>query len=461
MTARLEIRDPIHGFIHREPHEQDIIDTPVFQRLRRIKQLALATLVYPGAVHTRFDHSLGAFHVASKVAAKLLDSSTDTRLVRLAVLLHDIGHGPFSHVSEEILDKFAVRERLRLEPGRQVHEELTEKIILNHPDLARLLSPNEREHVVGLLNGQWGDTVLKSIISGPLDVDKQDYLLRDSYFCGVKYGVYDLDRLTENLRVHEDGEDRFLALSHDGVHVLEQFVLARYYMTTQVYRHRVRLISDEMIVRGISLGIVEDKIDWLRRLYTYDGSADFVTEYLAWNDERLTARILEQDTREGYAKELFRRLSERRLLKRVFFCRPSDFEDPEIRARIFQGGKEFLTALEAAVGRQLGFDPHLVAATRVKVKSVRAQAATTEGQVIVLTTNGPRYFDQESSLFKSIDEAIQEQFLEIYAPVEYKDDKEKKRRRREFYDDITGIIKGLANPQSKLFDTKDAGGNEA
>lgn len=453
MPSKLEIRDPIHGFIQREPHEQEIIDTPVFQRLRKIKQLAMASLVYPGALHTRFDHSIGAFHVASRVAARLLTSSTEARLVRLAALLHDIGHGPYSHVSEDILERFAVRKKLRVEPGRQIHEVLTEEIILRDADLARLLSPKEREQVVGLLNGKWGDTVLKSIISGPLDVDKQDYLLRDSYFCGVKYGVYDLDRLGENLCIHEDGEDRFLALSSDGVHVLEQFVLARYYMTTQVYRHRLRLISDEMIIRGICLGITEDKIDWLRDLYSYDGSKEFITEYLAWNDERLTARILEKDAPGGLAKEFFRRLSERKLLKRIFSCRPSDFEDPVVRSRVFQGGKELRDALESLVASHYGLDPHFVAATHVKVKSVRAQAATTEGQVTILTPHGPRNFDQESSLFRSIDEAIQEQFLEVYAAVEYRDEKEKRRRRKEFYQEITEMIKELANPQSKLFHT--------
>lgn len=105
MSSELEIRDPIHGFIFREPTEQGIIDTAIFQRLRRLRQLALAYLVYPGAVHTRFEHSLGAFHVACRVAKQLNLSAEEARLVRLAALLHDVGHGLFSHVSESVLEK--------------------------------------------------------------------------------------------------------------------------------------------------------------------------------------------------------------------------------------------------------------------------------------------------------------------------------------------------------------------
>src|SRR5690348_14610910 len=98
MIESLEIRDPVHGFIHREPYERDLIDTKLLQRLRSLHQLALAYFVYPGATHTRFDHSLGAFHVATGLANVLVESESERRLVRLATLLHDVGHGPFSHV---------------------------------------------------------------------------------------------------------------------------------------------------------------------------------------------------------------------------------------------------------------------------------------------------------------------------------------------------------------------------
>ena len=99
---------------------------------------------------------------------------------------------------------------------------------------------------LGILDGEWGDSVMKDIVSGPLDADKQDYLLRDSYFCGVKYGVYDLDRLVGVLCTHQDKQDRYLAIKEDGINTLEQFVLAKYYMTIQVYRHKTRLKSQTL-----------------------------------------------------------------------------------------------------------------------------------------------------------------------------------------------------------------------
>ncbi len=226
MSSGLEIRDPIHGFIYRDPHEAEIIDTTVFQRLRRLRQLALANLVYPGAVHTRFEHSLGAFWVAKKTCSRLLHEESEIRLVTLSALLHDIGHGPFSHVSEDIFEEFTDKEKFGLKPKQQIHEVITAKLILENKELSYLLSQREREQIVGLLEGTYGSSVLQNIVSGPIDVDKQDYLLRDSYFCGVKYGLYDLDRLVNTLRIHKDSFDRYLALSEDGVHALEQFCVS-------------------------------------------------------------------------------------------------------------------------------------------------------------------------------------------------------------------------------------------
>jgi len=263
MLDNLEIRDPIHGFIYRDSHEREIIDTKVFQRLRSLHQLALAYLVYPGATHTRFDHSLGAFHIAGGLVHALTQSDSDKsdrRLVRLAVLLHDLGHGPFGHAAEPILKKHSSPTVFAGREESKIHELISEKIILENEELKRHLSDTEREKIVGLLAGTFGDTYLHEIVSGPIDADKQDYLLRDSHFTGVKYGIYDQERLRNTLRVHQDGEERVLAISIDGLHTLEQFVLAKYYMTTQVYRHRIRLITDQMIARAISLGIEEDKI---------------------------------------------------------------------------------------------------------------------------------------------------------------------------------------------------------
>src|SRR5262249_3216027 len=163
-------------------------------------------------------------------------------------------------------------------------------------------SQRDRERITGILQGEYGDNVLKGIVSGPIDADKQDYLLRDSYFCGVRYGVFDIDRLLETLTIIRDSiSERFLGINEAGIHALEQFVLAKYYLNTQVYSHKIRLITDSMIRRGIYLGIVADSIDWLMRLYTFDGSQDFVEKYVSWNDERLFTTMLSDATPAGRA----------------------------------------------------------------------------------------------------------------------------------------------------------------
>lgn len=443
-----EIRDPIHGFIYRTSLEQEIIDTPLFQRLRKIKQLAMASLVYPGAVHTRFEHSLGVMHLAGKLAERLNLDDENRRLVRLAALLHDIGHGPFSHVSEAIVDRFYNREKVSL-PGNneKIHELITYGLIERDLSLSKLLSEREREKIVGLLKGNWGDRLLKDIVSGPLDADKQDYLLRDSYFCGVKYGIYDSDRLIDTLEVLKDRDEHVLAVSVDGVHTLEQFVLAKYYMTTQVYRHKIRLITDAMITRAIELGIVKDNLDYLSRLYSFDGTEEFFNNWLAWNDEVLTTTICTDSTPEGYCKKIFRRLAERNLFKQIFSMRIGDLKNPVVRQRISEEFDSFKEEIERKVGESLEIEPHLVISNKFTIQSVREQSRNSVGSILVLRNGGPVTFEEESLLFRSIDEAEKDEFLEIYAPVVFKDPKDKKIRRREYNEKIQEIIENVVNRQ--------------
>ena len=308
------------------------MDTCIFQRLRRLRQLALASLVYPGATHSRFEHSLGAFHLAGKIASALDVDASETRLLKLAALLHDIGHGPFSHVAEPILKRHSDKKKLGDQVAEsKVHELISWQIISTDKELARLISDKHREQIVGLLKGTWGHSYLQEIVSGPVDADKQDYLLRDSLFSGVKYGVYDQERLSNTLVIHDDNDDKFLAISIDGMHALEQFVLAKYYMTTQVYRHKIRLITDQMIERGIALGIEEDKVAWLKTLYSFDGSPEYVAHYLEWSDDRLINEILGSATSDGYAKKFFTRLYNRQLFKCIFDVDQNDFPDPNVR----------------------------------------------------------------------------------------------------------------------------------
>jgi HD superfamily phosphohydrolase len=259
-----EIRDPIHGTIVIDDFERRVVDHPFVQRLRAIKQLGFVPVVYPGGVHDRFQHSLGVMHLAGQVWQQLrpsLDlSAADAdfvfRVVRLAGLLHDVGHAPFSHTTETVfpdIDVFVLpddwyRNECRPEQRQATHEDVSLAIIAHlaeqgvlPEDLARavaaVLSPLVRR---GPRMASLGPVVgiVRALISGELDCDRCDYLLRDSHFLGVQYGVYDLPRLLACLKVLPVDGEPHLGLDVHGVHALEGLLLARYHMFLQVYFHK-------------------------------------------------------------------------------------------------------------------------------------------------------------------------------------------------------------------------------
>jgi HD superfamily phosphohydrolase len=237
----LALRDPIHVYVRADDLETAVLATRPLQRLRWVRQLGLAHLVFPGAEHSRFSHALGAMELAGRVydalaekaPAGLLDADPrcpERRRVRLAALLHDIGHAPFSHSAEELF-----------EDGLS-HEDMTVRL-LRLPDVEAAIDradPGFRaEDVERILTGRGAEVerLLAQIVSGELDVDKMDYLLRDSLYCGVRYGNYDLGRLLETIVPLRDPAtlEWGIGIDEGGVHALEALVLARYYMFTQVY----------------------------------------------------------------------------------------------------------------------------------------------------------------------------------------------------------------------------------
>jgi HD superfamily phosphohydrolase len=296
-----EFRDPIHGFIKVWPHERAIIDTPEFQRLRRIRQLGLTSQVYHGAEHSRFGHALGVMHLAGEAVQRVVDGNRDlvrerlgwgpncveegTRrlvlLARLAALLHDVGHGPFSHTGEK-----------RLFPEGTDHQDYGAAIVraATIGDIIdSSLAPEgiTREEVAQLIVGTWVNPAgfVQELISSPWDVDKMDYLLRDSLYCGVEYGRFDLRRLVACLTLYgeSEGGELELAVEDGGIHALEGLVLARYFLFTQVYFHSVR--------RSYDLVLTELIEELMKRAYgvpTYPLLSDSA-EFLAWDDARVLA----------------------------------------------------------------------------------------------------------------------------------------------------------------------------
>lgn len=432
MSQSRKVRDPIHGFIELRGRECDILDTPLFQRARRIHQLAMAKLVYPGALHTRFDHTLGVLSVAGRLCDVLRIDADHVPIIRYAALLHDLGHGPFSHVSETILDLLSPHD-LEQAAGKKekIHELITQKVILEHNDLRHALAAKDREEIARLLREGLDLRIHRDIISGPLDADKQDYLLRDSYFCGVNYGVYDIDQFHQTLCAGDDNKDTALMVTANGVHALEQFVLAKYYLTTQVYRHKVRLITDNMLVRAIKLGVEQDKLPFLERLYIYQNTADYISNYLLWDDQRLTVELLKPEHENSYAGRMFRDLIERKLLKQVLslnlkhmpmnvrLALPQQFQ--QCRSEFEQGIAEELGRQEGA-----GVDPLHVILHYYKIESVRKQSRNSEAPIMVNKPGKPVPFEEESSLFQSINIGLNEEYLECYAPLAVQDERRKR-----------------------------------
>ncbi|MFH1259163.1 MAG: HD domain-containing protein [Elusimicrobiota bacterium] len=449
-----EIRDTIYGFITPSDTELNIINSTLFQRLRKIKQLSLESLVYPGAQHTRFEHSLGVLYIAKTMAEKLLlvDSDSDKiRIIRFAALLHDVGHGPFSHVSEDILDKYSAADENSANKDK-IHEKITVKIIETNKELSKVLGSEERKQIVGLLNGESSDlSLMREIVSGPIDADKQDYLLRDSYYCGVKYGVYDFHRLINTLTHYEEEDDKHIAINYDGVNALEQFVLAKYYMTTQVYRHKIRLVSDAMIVRDIELGIEKDGIGCLAELYNYNDSEKYLMNYLSWYDERLICEII-YNQKNGFANEIFSRLNERNLFKTVFSLNFKNFpETIPSKVRTLMAdicnkenkGKKIL--LESGIANILGTEPEFTIVYVFKFKSVKKKSGDSEGQIMVIQRDGrPNSFEQESTVFRAIDGDIDDIIFEIYAPMDYSNDLDDKiKKLSKFKRDIVEYLSSI------------------
>jgi HD superfamily phosphohydrolase len=258
-------------------------------------------------------------------------------------------------------------------------------------------------------------------VSGPLDADKQDYLLRDSHHCGVRYGIYDIGRFHDVLCRVSDVPGDLLAVDEDGVNTLEQFVLARYYLTTQVIAHKGRRITDAMLVRGLTLGVRADKVDFLQRLYTFEPGAQFIDEYVQWNDERLVSRLLEREHEKSWVGRFMRRLADRRLLKIVFRRAVTDFPALILDAdRV----RTIASAVEGEVAGILGVESQEVIFKIHRSPPTRKS----EGAVLIGRDNGQfEPFENRSLIFKSVDQSLREEHLECYAPLDGKDEQERRR----------------------------------
>ena len=317
MTRFEVVRDPLWNNIRLDPEALAVVDTPAVQRLRYVRQLGHAFLVYPGATHSRFEHALGAYHLARRALSQLEDAG-DVHLdprerlrLRLAALLHDVGHYPFSHSLEEA--------------GLPHHEQLATRH-LTGGELARRLAELgvPADELLALIQSRAREP-LAGLVSGSLDVDKLDYLSRDAWMCGVPYGVIDVDRLLTSLTVAAGPDGRpALALHEKGLAALESLLFAKYQMYRNVYwHHAVRsatVMFKRLVRRAISTGTVQPE-----------------TIAIA-TDDALIHDLLQQD-----GTGLARSLRERRLAKRALDVPATELpaetpswpsDDPELLERV-------------------------------------------------------------------------------------------------------------------------------
>ena len=314
------IRDPLWNNIRVDETALRLVDSAPFQRLRYVRQLGLAHLVYPGATHTRFEHALGAHHLA-RITLQMLGErgalegidSAESAIVRAAALLHDIGHYPFSHALEEI--------------GAPHHEEVARPLVTSGElggRLRRALGDDAPERIMALIRGE-SDSPLQGLISGSIDLDKIDYLKRDAFMCGVPYGEIDVDRLLNAMTVVPDPDSgaRTIGVSEKALSAMESLLFAKYQMYRNVYWHHTVRSATALYKRLVSDALERGDIS--------------ASELSGFTDEGLLGEL-----RRRAPSKLLDALAARRLYKRAFQC-PA--------AELPPGGGEWIASEPALVSR--------------------------------------------------------------------------------------------------------------
>jgi len=319
------IKDPVHGDIEVSEAHLSLLDAPVLQRLRYIRQLGFSYLVYPGANHTRFEHSLGTMHLAAMICRQLDLDAGERQLITAAALLHDIGHGPFSHAIEPLMEDCLHRSHHEI--GALLEDDRMSGL------LGRLgLDPGELARVIA------GGHRLSGIIYGDLDVDRMDYLLRDAHYTGAPYGTVDAHRLIRNTLVAEDGR---IVLHESGINAAESLLLARTLMRPAVYFHHVSRIAETMFLQAVHTHIRDN--------------VSLAAEVVRMDDAACMQALLTSD--DGLARLLARRIYTRALYKRALYVGKEQVDTSSMKeystiARREQVGEE--------IARGAGLKPHEV-----------------------------------------------------------------------------------------------------
>ncbi|AEH61674.1 metal dependent phosphohydrolase [Methanosalsum zhilinae DSM 4017] len=382
------IRDPVHGYIEMDTMGLGLCDTKRMQRLRRVRQLGTSNLVYPGANHTRFEHSLGTMHLAGMLTNQIEEPGTDEKdELRAAALLHDIGHGPLSHVSEGIIKHYT----------RQKHDDV--KHILKKEEIRDVLedfglNPSRlAKHIKG-------ETSIGQILCSEIDVDRMDYLIRDAHYTGVTFGLVDHIRLIHEMDFYENR----LVVRMGGLKAAESLLVSRFLMHPSVYFHHVSRIAETMCSKAIRYLIENKTIDPF--------------SFRKMDDSQLF-EAMRNDT--GYAGDIARRLEDRRLYKRALY---TGFESVSENVLKLQSSTD---RIETEIAELAGIEPEKV------LVDIPETPEITEMKAMVRTGDQIIRIDEASHVVSILEKAHLDNWrMGVYTPQEYREKVAKVAR--EFFD---------------------------
>ena len=389
------LRDPVHGYIHiTSPVIWRLLDTPEFQRLRRIRQLGGVFQVYHTAEHSRFSHSLGVYEIVRRMTEEVPDiggslSRQEKLVVLCAALLHDVGHGPYSHSFERL--------------SHCSHEQMTMRLILEDTDIHTVLAeadPSLPAEVAAVIQGTCPNPLLCDLISSQLDADRMDYLLRDAYETGTSYGTFDLERILRCLRV-KNGR---LCIKESGMHSVEDYIMARYHMYWQVYLHPVARAYEVMLqlfFDRYSEVRSQLKIDLLENVFRLSE----LTCFLVLDDYRLVTGLQQASVSDD---RILADLADRLLNRRLFdwIEEPDPSQEFQIRQRLEQAGLPTLFYLREDVSGSKVYLPYHEDRAQIRVLCADGEVRNLSHQsaiVSALDTMKPSvsrrlYFPKEAGL---------------------------------------------------------------
>ena len=395
-TMHKLIRDPIHGYIEIDELITALLDTVEMQRLHRIKQLGFSYLVYPGANHTRFEHSLGTYHLMNLILDRFAIAREREQELRVASLIHDVGHGPYSHVIEPLIKKFTGKSHEDIEDILFSHDEdkdeggesthIADVIAKYHLDGHKIL---------GFIKGD-AKGAFSKILNGEIDIDKMDYLVRDSFYTGVAYGVVDNMRLIQGLDFFND----HLVITEKGLLPAEYLLFSRFLMYPSVYSHHTTRIAQLMFARAVE-SLIESS----------PSPRDYALALRVMDDYEIDTMLRNAG---GYPEAMITLINERRLFKRALYIQLNRLEKNQMEelreeARV----KE----LEMEISKRAGVDEkYLILDVQRDIGEFLKES---EAQVVI--HNEIRSLSDVSELVKMLNKASHDfRRLGVYTPMRYR-----------------------------------------